>query len=78
MRFVYLLRCSDNTLYTGITNDLKKRINEHNNSQLWAKYTKSRRPVKLVRSKEVSNRSEATKLEIKIKKLPKTQKESLI
>ena len=45
--FVYILKCSDNTLYTGITTDIERRIKEHNSSNKGAKYTKTRRPVKL-------------------------------
>jgi putative endonuclease len=48
MWYVYILECKDKTFYTGITTDLERRIKEHNNSLLGAKYTKSRRPVKLV------------------------------
>ncbi len=78
MRFVYIVRCKDNSLYTGITKDLEKRIDEHNNSPLWAKYTRNKRPVTLVWSKNISDRSEASKSERLIKKMTKTQKEELI
>ena len=78
MRFVYMVRCKDNSLYTGIAKDLEKRIDEHNNSPLWAKYTKNKRPVVLVWSKTISDRSEASKLERLIKKKTKLQKEELI
>jgi putative endonuclease len=78
MWFVYLLRCSDNSLYCGITNNLNRRINEHNSSSKGAKYTRSRRPVSLVFSQTSSNRSEASKLEAKIKKMTKKQKEGLL
>jgi len=78
MRFVYIVRCCDDSLYTGITNNLQKRTNEHNNSKLWAKYTKNKRPVTLVRSKKVKDRSEATKIEIEIKKMKKDKKEELV
>jgi putative endonuclease len=78
MRFVYIVRCNDNSLYTGITKDLIKRIDEHNNSPLGAKYTRNKRPITLVWSKQEENRSSATKLEQKIKKLTKIQKEKLI
>lgn len=74
MYFLYILKCADKTLYTGITIDLKRRINEHNTSELGAKYTRARRPVKLVYSKKFRNRSLATKAEIKIKKLSKLEK----
>ncbi len=78
MRFVYILRCKDNTLYTGITKDTQRRLEEHNSSPLGAKYTKARRPVHLVRQKSCTNRSEASSWEHKIKKMTKQQKEKLI
>lgn len=78
MYFVYILECSDNTFYTGITTDLARRISEHNNSKLGAKYTKMRRPVKLVYSKEFTNRSEASIEEARIKKLSKIEKGNLL
>lgn len=78
MRFVYIVRCNDDSLYTGITNNLEKRISDHNISKVWAKYTKSRRPVILVWSKKVSDRNIASKLEFKIKSLWKQKKENLI
>jgi len=68
MYFVYMLKCSDNTLYTGITSDIDRRINEHNNSKKGAKYTKTRRPVELLYKEEYSNRSLASKREYYIKK----------
>ncbi len=76
--FVYIVRCSDNSLYCGTTVDLSRRIKEHNASSRGAKYTRSRRPVKLVWSMEVLNRSEALKLELKVKKLSKKKKELLV
>ena len=48
MYFVYILECADGTLYTGITTDLERRLDEHNNSSKGAKYTRARRPVVLV------------------------------
>lgn len=76
--FVYILKCSDKTLYTGITTDLKRRIAEHNSSDLGAKYTRARRPVKLVWSKKFKTRSLATKEEYKIKQLSREEKIVLI
>ena len=67
MYYVYLLECSDGALYTGITVDLERRVREHNSSSLGAKYTRARRPVKLVFSKKFKNRSLATKEEMRIK-----------
>ena len=78
MYFLYILECSDKTLYTGITTNLDRRIKEHNNSKLGAKYTKFRRPVKLVYSKEFIDRSEASKEESRIKKLSRQEKLDLL
>ena len=76
--YVYILTCKDNTLYTGITKDLQKRINEHNSSEKGAKYTKARRPVILSYSEKAKNRSEASKREYAIKKLSRSNKLKLI
>ena len=73
MWFCYILECSDGTLYTGITNDLEMRIKTHNLGK-GAKYTKIRLPVKLKWSTQCENKSEASKLEWKIKKLPRSKK----
>jgi putative endonuclease len=78
MYYIYILKCSDNTLYTGITTDLERRIVEHNSSKLGARYTSSRRPVKLVYSKKFKNRSLASKEEARIKKLKRVEKLELI
>ena len=75
---VYMVRCSDGTLYTGITNDLKKRIEAHNSGKEGARYTRSRRPVKLVYSEQVESKSAAAKLEYQLKKLPRLKKIRLI
>ena len=75
--FVYMLECSDSTIYTGITNNLENRIKVHNSGK-GAKYVKTRLPVKLVWNIESENRSEASKLEIKIKKLSRIQKINII
>jgi len=74
MYFVYILLCKDGTFYTGITSNLERRVKEHNSSKLGAKYTKGRRPVKLLYSKGFANRSEASKEEAMIKKMPKEKK----
>jgi len=76
--FVYILRCADNTLYTGITTDLERRLHEHNHETLGARYTKARRPLTLAYSEEAENRSAASKREYAIKKLSRHQKEQLI
>jgi putative endonuclease len=78
MYFVYILECSDKTLYTGITTDIQRRLKEHNGSQKGAKYTKLRRPVKLVYSEECLDRSSASKREYMIKKLSREKKLALI
>ena len=76
--FVYMVRCSDGTLYTGITNGLEKRIKAHNSGKDGARYTRSRRPVKLVYSEEVESKSAASRLEYTIKKLPRLKKVQLV
>lgn len=76
--FVYILRCNDDTLYTGITTDITRRLDEHNNSVKGAKYTKLRRPVSLVYSEELENRSTASKREYALKKLTREEKLKLI
>ena len=68
MYHLYILKCFDNTLYTGITTDLTRRIEEHNSSSKGAKYTRMRRPVELVYSEEHEDRSAASKREYEIKK----------
>ncbi len=75
---VYMLRCSDQTLYTGITTDLHKRLEEHNHSSRGAKYTRPRRPVSLVYQEIQPNRSLASAREYAIKQLRRKQKEELI
>ena len=76
--YVYILECSDKTLYTGTTNNIKKRIREHNNTRAGAKYTRGRRPVKLVYAETCSTPSIALKREAEIKKLSRAQKLLLI
>ena len=76
--FVYILRCSDESLYCGITNNLQRRVNEHNNSNKGAKYTKNRRPTLLIYSEEHKGKSEALKREYQIKQLSKSDKNNLI
>jgi putative endonuclease len=75
--YVYILRCSDDSLYTGRCRDLNQRIKTHNSGK-GAKYTRSRLPVKLAYYREIKDKSEALKLEAKIKKLSKKQKENLV
>jgi putative endonuclease len=73
----YLLKCADDTLYCGITNDLDKRIAAHNAGE-GAKYTRSRTPVELVFSEACEDRSAASKREMQIKKLSRAAKFKLI
>ena len=77
MNYTYILRCKDDSLYTGWTNDLKKRITSHNAGK-GAKYTKARRPVELVYYEEFQTREEAMKREYAIKQLSRKEKEALI
>jgi putative endonuclease len=74
---VYLARCSDETLYCGVTNDLKNRIAAHNSAD-GAKYTRSRRPVVVVWSKRCSSKSKALKMEHAVKRLTRAQKMRLV
>lgn len=75
--YVYILRCIDNTLYTGYTVDLKSRIEKHNMG-IASKYTRARLPVKMVYFEEFESKSLAMKREIQIKKFKKAEKENLI
>ena len=77
MYFVYLLHCSDGTLYTGCTNDLDRRLAAHNAGK-GAKYTRSRRPVTLVYWEQAADRSAALRREWAIKHLTRQQKLELI
>ena len=77
MNYTYILKCTDDSLYTGWTNDLKKRITSHNAGK-GAKYTKARRPVELVYYEEFQTREEAMKREYAIKQLSRKEKEALI
>jgi putative endonuclease len=77
--FVYIVRCGDNSLYTGITTDLDRRIQEHNGELPGgAKYTAARKPVSLVYRSDFSDRSTASKEEARIKKMTKVHKELLV
>ena len=78
MYYLYIVECVDGTFYTGITVDLTRRIKEHNSSKLGARYTRVRRPVKLVFSKKFRNRSLVSKEEFRIKKLSRAEKQVII
>ena len=73
MHYVYVLRCADDTLYTGWTTDLEKRVQTHNEKR-GAKYTRSRTPVTLFYYEEFETKGEALKREAAIKKLPRSEK----
>jgi putative endonuclease len=75
--FLYIIRCSDNSLYTGISNSLNKRIEAHNSGK-GAKYTKGRAPVTLVHQEKFTDKSSASKREAEIKKLTRKEKLELL
>lgn len=77
MNYVYILRCADDTLYTGYTNDLDHRLRMHNEGK-GAKYTRVRRPVELVYHEVLEDRSSALRREAAIKKLTRAEKLKLI
>ena len=75
--YVYMLKCADNSLYTGIATDIERRFNEHNQGKQGAKYTRSRRLVKLVYQEQYASRGEAQSREWVIKQLTRAQKLAL-
>ena len=76
--FLYMVRCADDTLYTGITTDVARRISEHNgDDRIGARYTRTRRPVQLVYTEQVESRAAAASREAAIKKLTRRQKLAL-
>lgn len=76
---VYMVRCADGSLYTGISVEVTRRVAEHNSSdQLGARYTRTRRPVELVYCEPASSRSAASRREREIKRLPRPKKEALL
>ncbi|MGM0593115.1 MAG: GIY-YIG nuclease family protein [Pseudomonadota bacterium] len=76
--YVYIVRCRDNSLYTGIARNLQQRIDEHNHSPKGARYTRGRRPVELVYHETAFDRSSAQRREYQIKQLPPSAKRRLI
>ena len=74
--YVYMLRCGDNTLYTGVTDDVERRLAAHRAGK-GAKYTRGRGPLELVYVEEVSDKSAALKREIAVKKLTRGEKDAL-
>jgi len=75
--YVYIVQCADDSLYTGVTVDIERRVHEHNHSNKGAKYTRVRRPVSLVYQEACSTRSIACQREWAIKQLTRTQKLAL-
>ena len=75
---VYIVRCADDTYYTGITADVARRIAEHESSPRGAKYLKGRGPLQLVYAEAVGDRSRASQFEYRIKKLDRSDKEERI
>jgi putative endonuclease len=73
-----MVRCSDDSLYTGYTTDIEKRIVQHNSEKIGAKYTKARRPVVLVYTENFESKGDAMRREIEIKSFTRSQKLSLI
>ncbi|HVV15029.1 MAG TPA: GIY-YIG nuclease family protein [Candidatus Paceibacterota bacterium] len=78
MYHVYIVTCADGTLYTGIATDLERRMSEHNSSDLGAKYTRTRRPVRLSYSEPFADRSVASREEYRLKQLSRTEKLALV
>ena len=76
--FVYVLRCADDSLYTGVTTDIQRRVREHNTLATGAKYTRVRRPVQLVHTESCIGRSEAQKREAAIKNMSRQEKLDLL
>lgn len=76
--YVYILKCSDGSYYTGVTNDLEKRLGEHNSNFSVTSYTYKRRPVKLVYSQQFNDINQAIELEKQIKGWSRRKKEALI
>ncbi len=77
MNYTYILKCKDGTFYTGWTNNLEKRLKDHNEGK-GAKYTKARRPVELVYYEAFETKEEAMSREYAIKQMSRNEKEELI
>ena len=78
MWYVYILRCADDSLYTGVTTDVLRRFKEHTEGKTGAKYTRANKPIEIVYTHKYDTRSEAQIEEARIKKLSKVQKEKLV
>ncbi len=77
MWFLYILECSDGSFYTGISNDLNKRLKEHNSGK-GSKYTRARLPVEFIYTEELKDKSQALKREAEVKQLSRIQKKQLV
>jgi len=75
---VYIIRCADDSLYTGIATDVARRLSEHESCSIGSKYLRGRAPLELVFEQELGDRSLASKIEHRIKKLPRLQKEKIV
>ncbi len=76
--YLYIIKCNNDSLYTGITTDVERRFNEHNGSKLGAKFLRGKSPLTLMYSAQVGDKSRASKMEYRVKKLSRIQKEKLI
>ncbi len=76
--YLYIVRTQNGSLYTGVTTDISRRLDEHRNSKKGAKFLRSKGPLQLVYHQPMGNRAHAQKMEYHIKQLPKHQKERLI
>lgn len=76
--YVYILKCNDNTLYIGSTNNIEKRLHAHNNLKSGAHYTKIRRPVTMIYSKKYKDMGSARSVEAILKKLSRKEKDELV
>lgn len=76
--YIYIVCCADGTLYTGVTTDVERRVEEHNGTVRGAAYTRSRQPVACVYTERCDSRSAALKREYRVKKLSRAEKEALI
>lgn len=76
--YVYIVQCADGTLYTGVARDVARRVAEHNEGPRGARYTRSRRPVRLLYSEQVPDRAAACRREAAIKRLPRKRKLALV
>ena len=75
---IYVVRCADDSLYTGIATDVDRRLREHRDGRRGARYLRGRAPIELVYSQAVGDRSHASRIEYRLKQLAKTDKERLL